>query len=186
MYAGFCRQFLRQKGSLEMPTEISGVVYYFDTNALWKFYRDQSGAVNIHRLVADSSTQVLISSLTLVEFVGVLMKYYRKGQVRRRQINKIVKRLRRDAGTVNPHRPFRVVNFSDTAFREGERLLLHYAGDAAIQTNDALHLAIAMHNDASPSPTVVFVTSDGALGAVVQKQCLGCYDPETDTLTLSK
>jgi len=153
-------------------------VYYFDTNALWKFYCDQKGDLNVRRLVARSPSQVLVSPLTVVEFVGVLMEYYRKRLLKRTQVNAIVKRLRRDVGKVNPHRPFRIVDVPAASFREAESILLLHAGDCAIQTIDALHLAIAIRLNVPPGAPVVFVTSDHALQHVAQKRDLCCYNPE--------
>jgi len=93
-------------------------LYYLDTNALWKFYQDQTGDVNVRRLVARSPSQVLISPLTMLEFFGVLMKYYRKRLIKRKQIHAIAKRLRRDSAIDNVHRPFRVVQIPDGSFRQ--------------------------------------------------------------------
>lgn len=46
--------------------EINGVEpqYYFDANALFKYYRDEKGSLNIKRLVSMQSNPILVSSLT--------------------------------------------------------------------------------------------------------------------------
>jgi len=153
-------------------------LYYLDTNALWKFYQDQTGDVNVRRLVARSPSQVLISPLTMLEFFGVLMKYYRKRLIKRKQIHAIAKRLRRDSAIDNVHRPFRVVQIPDGSFRQAQSILLQDASRYSIQTNDALHLAIVLKlNTADP---VVLVTADGSLQNTAQRRGIDWYNPETN------
>lgn len=161
-----------------LPSTPCNELYYLDTNALWKYYHGQKGDRNVRRLVAGSSFQVLVSPLTVVEFIGVLMRHHRCKRIKRKDVNAVVKRLRRDIATVNVHRPFRMVDLPDAFFREAQGILLQYAGEYAIQTNDALHLAIAIRLSRQPALPIVFVTSDGALQHAAQRNGLGCYDPE--------
>ena len=164
---------------MKRQLSISDSIYYFDTNALWKFYYGQENYLKIRRLVASSSSQILVSPLTMIEFVGVLMKYHRKKPVKRKHVNAIIRRMRRDVGTVNRHRPFRVDDLPENVFREAESILLR-CGDNAIQTIDALHLAVVVRLDRLSTSTIVLVTSDGPLLNAAQKSGVNCYDPEAN------
>ncbi len=157
------------------------LIYYFDTNALWKFYQNQPGDLDIRRLVSNVTEQVLISPLTMLEFVGVLMKYYRKGFLRPKQVRAVAKRLRRDAALGNSHRPFKVVPLPENAFRKAEDALLQWGYQYNIQSNDALHLAIVLKlNDEEDDGLVVLVTSDGSLQTTARREHVRCYNPETE------
>jgi len=144
--------------------------------ALWKFYQDEKGDVNIRRLVARSPSQVLISSLTMLEFIGVLMKYYRQGFIKRRHVRAIAQRLRRDSAVGRTNRPFQVIQIPDGSFREAQGILLQDGSHYDLQANDALHLAIVVKLGVADS--VVLVTSDGALQNTAQRRGVDWYDPE--------
>ncbi len=163
-----------------MPSSTTDVLYYLDTNALWKFYQDQKGDINIRRLIAKSSSQVLVSPLTLLEFVGVLMKYHRKKLIKRKHIHAIAKRLRRDSAIGKTNRPFHIIESPNGSFREAENILLECGSDCDFQTNDALHLAAVIKLRTSMAVPIVLVTSDGALQYVASRKGVACYDPESD------
>jgi predicted nucleic acid-binding protein len=163
-----------------MPSPTADAVCYLDTNALWKYYRDELGDLNVRRLVARVPRQVLISPLTILEFIGKLMKYCRKGQIKRSQVRAIAKRLRRDAALGNSHRPFRIVPIPQGAFREAQGILLEHGSRWDFGANDALHLGIVLRLVGETPP--VFVTCDGGLTLTAQRKLLSCYDPEKEEL----
>lgn len=154
-------------------------LYYFGTNALWKFYQDQRGDLNIRRLVSNVKSPILLSPLTLLEFFGVLMKYYRKRFIKRKDIHAIADRLRRDTGIGASKRSFQVIPIPTGAFREAESILLQYAGELDFQTNDALHLAIVTQMRVTVTTALIFVTSDNALQRVAEKKGIDWYNPES-------
>jgi len=159
-----------------MTPQTTESLHYFDANALWKYYRDEKGDVNVRRLVARSSSQILISPLTLIEFLGVLTRYYRKRFIKRKHVNSIAGRMRRDSTAGKTNRPFRVIPVPAGSFHEAQSILLQYGSHYDLQSNDALHLAIvAKHGVTDP---VVLVTSDRALQNTAQKKGVDCYDPE--------
>lgn len=151
-------------------------LHYLDANALWKFYRDEPGDVHVRRLVSGSSPQILISPVTVLEFIGVLMKYYRKGLIGRRHVNRIAKRLRRDSALGNTHRPFRMIPLPDGFAREAKGILLQYGCTCSIQTNDAIHLAIVLRLQQDHPP--ILVTSDQPLQEAAQRRGVIWYDPQ--------
>ncbi len=153
--------------------------YYFDANALFKYYRDQEGSLNIRRLVSHSSVPVLVSSLTLLECFGVVMKYQRKKFLKQKDVNKIFKRIRRDAGINTKTRPFEIMPMPDGVFRLAQSILLQHACVFQIGSNDALHLAIIKKLELQLF-SIVMVTSDNSMKNVCYRIQTPVYDPEND------
>lgn len=154
------------------------VRHYFDTNALWKFYIDQKGSLNVRRLVSNVSHPILVSSLTKLELINVLMKQLRQGYLKRRVTNNITKSLRVDIGSSdNKNRPFIMVPFPDMLFVSAERVLLSYADTFQVGTNDGLHIAIVLTLQQS-FPDIVMVTSDNSVQRVCERVGVTFYDPE--------
>lgn len=153
--------------------------YYFDTNALLKYYRSSAkGSLTVRRLV--SSHNVILSSLTQLEFTNVLMKEYRRGNLRRSEAERLVERLRRDISItgVNTNRPFRTVEMPDGIFKRAENLLLlNFRTD--IVANDALHIAI-VEKLSSAMSDLVMVSSDNGIKYVCNKIALATFDPEIE------
>lgn len=147
--------------------------FYFDTAALWKFYRDEEGSLNIRRLVSSLSSPVFVSSLTALEFFSILMKYRRKGYLKQRTVRKFVRRMRRDIGS----RYFTPVPIREACFRRAERILLEHGHRDSIGSNDGLHLAI-VENARLTFRNLTFVTSDRPLKNVCEKIGIPYYDPE--------
>ena len=151
--------------------------YYFDTAAIWKYYGDEKGSLEVRRLVSRVLEPIVLSPMTLLEFVGVLMKYNRKGYITRKAIRKVVKRLRRDTGINSKNRPFKVFAMPSDSFKRAENILLENACFFNVGSNDCLHLAIVKHYE-SKSPNLVMVTSDNSLKKVCSKNNIEVYDPE--------
>jgi len=156
----------------------ASIRYYFDANALWKFYRDEKGDLNIRRLVSNSAHPILISLLTRLEFVSVLMKYFRQGHLKRRALNRIVERLIRDTRSGTKTRPFLLVSLPPASFQLAESFLLQYADKLDIGSDDCLHLAIVTKLKLN-IPTIIMVTSDNSLQKACEKIDITVYDPET-------
>ncbi len=121
----------------------SDTPYYFDANALVKYYQEQKGCLNIRRLVANSPQPIMVSPLTIVEYVGVLTRYLRQHHLKRTQLNSIVSRLRHDVGIATKTRPFMVTPMPPNVYQVAESLLLRYAHQA-IGSKDGLHLAVVV------------------------------------------
>jgi predicted nucleic acid-binding protein len=81
-----------------MMNDVASQRYYFDANALVKYYREEQGSLQIKRLVSNAKP-ILISPLTLVECVSVLMKFNRNNQLKRRKLIKIIKLVDKNTGT---------------------------------------------------------------------------------------
>ncbi|MDM8521917.1 type II toxin-antitoxin system VapC family toxin [Desulfococcaceae bacterium HSG8] len=151
--------------------------HYFDANALFKYYQDQKGSLNIRRLVSRSPKPVMVSSLTLLECFGVVVKYQRKRLLKQKDVNKVFKRIRRDAGKNTKIRPFEIIPMPDGVFRLAQSILLQHARIFQIGSNDALHLAIVKKSEPKASSTVM-VTSDNSMKNVCDRIQTPVYDPE--------
>ena len=153
--------------------------YYFDANALVKYYQDEDGSLKIRRLVSNSPTPILISPLTSLECLSVVMKSYRRGIFKRKMVNSIVYRLRRDRefGINDKPRSFQVIPIPEDTFRFAENILFQHAFTFDIGSNDALHLAIVKKLQLDFSP--ILVTSDNPMQNVCKRLLISFYDPET-------
>jgi predicted nucleic acid-binding protein len=157
-----------------MPDERS---YYFDTNALFKYYYPEPGSVEIQRLVSISHpiVAIVVSPLTLLECYSVLLRYSRQKKLRPHKVRLIIKRLHKDTGLLNgTPGPFRIVPLPTGIFSKAEGILLEHAGQLSFGANDALHVAIVSLLPDKP----VFVTSDRSLKNVCNNIGLSCYDPQ--------
>jgi predicted nucleic acid-binding protein len=148
--------------------------YYFDTNALLKYYRQERGSLEIQKLVL-AAHLILVSPLTLLECYSVLLRYVRKKQLPLAEARLIIKRLHKDSGLLdNISGLFQVVPLPTGSFSKAESILLEQAGQFSFGANDALHVAIASLLPDKP----IFVTSDKSLKNVCNNISLHCYDPE--------
>ena len=159
--------------------------YYFDTSAFLKFYKDEEGSLNIKRLVSRVSNPIILSSLTILELVSVLMKYYRKGYLNKKTIRSVVKRVRRDTGIKSTTRPFTMIAIPNNSFKRAESILIKYASQYNVGSNDVLHLA-AVENAQLEFNDVTFVTSDVSLQHVCNKIEILYYDPEKEKYNYNK
>ncbi len=155
--------------------------YYFDTNALLKYYnpllkhfQEEQGILRIRRLVANSDFPILISPITSLELVGKVTTFFRQKSIQRKTLRTIITHLRKDIGINPTSRPFEMVELPDNVFPLAETILLEHA-KFAIGSNDALHLAIVQK---LPLYQPIMVTSDKSLQRVCESIQMPFYDPE--------
>jgi len=152
--------------------------YYFDANALFKYYHDEKGDLKIRRLVANAQKPVLVSSLTLLEYFNVVMQYRRKNIFKNRHIKKVFNHLIKDARFNTTNHPFQIIPVSDEVFSVARNILFHHARTFKIGSFDALHLAIFGKLSLEPSP--ILVTSDQSMQNVCKQLSISFYDPEIE------
>lgn len=70
--------------------------YYFDANALFKFYQNEVGSLKIRRLVARVESPILLSPLTVLECFGIAVKRHRQRQFRTGQVKQMFKHFQKD------------------------------------------------------------------------------------------
>lgn len=122
--------------------------YYFDTNALLKYYnpllkqfQEEQGILQVRRLVANSLVPILVSPMSSLELVGKITAFFRQHLIHKKTLRTVTTHFRKDIGTNTTSRPFEMVELPDNVFRLAETILLEQA-KFAISSNDALHLAI--------------------------------------------
>lgn len=155
--------------------------FYFDANALWKYYHPgqaEKGSLGIRRFVAQAAIPILISPLTMLEVLGVLMKYRRQKVLKQRAVNKVADRLKHDAKPETRHRHFELIPMPKGIFHQAENIVLQYAKTFDIGSNDALHLAIVTQLRKEVFPEIVLVTSDNSMQRTCEKTGLTFYNPE--------
>lgn len=150
--------------------------YYFDTNALIKHYISDKSETEIRRLSCNAT--VYISNLTYLEFLGVVMRFFRSKELKKKQLSKIIERIEHDIGTNARHR-FQLITTQENVFREARNLMRNYGTKYELGTNDALHIVMAR----AMTPVVIVVTSDGGknsgkMKGVCKEIGLAVYDPE--------
>lgn len=150
--------------------------YYFDANALFKYYQDEKGDLKIRRLVSNASQPILVSSLTLLECLNVVMRCRRKNIFKNRRVNRIFKQLKKDARFNTAHQPFQIIPISEQVFPVAQNILFHHARIFQISSSDALHLAFIKQLPLDPSP--ILVTSDQSMQKVCEQLSISFYDPE--------
>jgi len=152
--------------------------YYFDANALFKYYQDENGDLKIRRLVSNSQKPILVSSLTLLECLNVVMRCRRKNLFKSRRVMRIFKQLKKDARFNTTNHPFQIIPISEEVFFVAQNILFHHARTFQIGSYDALHLAIFKNLSLEPSP--IFVTSDQSMQKVCEQLSISFYDPEIE------
>lgn len=153
--------------------------YYFDANALVKYYKEEPGSLQIKRLVSNAKP-ILISPLTLVECVSVFMTLNRKKALNKKRLNTILKLIDKNVNveeieTNTTTRPFHVMTMQKEIFSLAKHILVQNAHTFAIGSNDALHLAIIQNL----ALETVMVTSDKSMQKVCERLQIPFYDPET-------
>jgi predicted nucleic acid-binding protein len=162
-----------------------GKIYYFDANALVKFYCDESGSEQIRALVTNGE-KIYISELTLLETINVLLSIYRtppQAQIKRerkyskKHINKIIRKL---SDNIKDSLFILLEELLPNIFSDAQKILLEYGKELNFGSLDALHIAII--ESGWKTGEICFVTSDGSGGGrligVCKKLQISVYDPE--------
>lgn len=149
----------------------------------YQHYQGMKGGLIVRRLTSSTAT-VYVSKLTYLEFLSNLMRHERTKELRVKEVNNLIDRLKKDIGTTARHR-FQLVPTMDGVFQYARALMLRHArkNQCDLGTNDALHIAIAK----LMQPEVILVTSDGGkqrgdtfakMKCVCQRIGLAFFDPE--------
>lgn len=164
--------------------------YYFDTNALIKYYLNESETHLVEKLVQESPHPILISPVTLLEFIDHIVHHWRTGHLSADEVKAILEnRLRRDYSTQsNTQRSFLLTSAPSSAlYIRAEAFLLRYAAPEKyekrgktgfdkgrkIGAKDMLHIAIA--EKLQDYGTVFMVTWDEKVQDVCKKLKIPYY-----------
>jgi len=159
---------------------------YFDTNALIKYYRDELGTNNIRNIVTLSEHPIIISPLTIVEFIGNILRFFRSAKLSKSQLNSIIKRISIDIGPIGTQRKFNIHKFSDDIFTSSYNLILKHGAIRSIGSYDSMHLSCVLLITNNLPTHMVLVTSDRALKTLCEKEKVVHYDPEKCRSCLDK
>ncbi len=146
--------------------------YYFDTNALIKYYafKDEKG-IEITQKIVDNFP-VFISNLTSLEYFKKLMDFFRKKEINKSNLKKLTQRFYEDT-----ENRFILIANPENIFFDAQQLILTYGKTNNISANDALHICIA-----KCIPNGIIVTSDRVIKNICDKIQLATFDPESEEI----
>lgn len=149
-------------------------IYYLDANALVKFYDPaERGYQTLHRLVSQHKT--IISEVTMLETVNVFVRQFRGGKLKRRQLRRLIKRLKQDVGTL--YRPFVLVPVTPLPTQTVRTILIQQATINSIGMIDALHLAYMLELQTTYE-NLYLLTSDRPMQQAATRLNISFFDPE--------
>jgi uncharacterized protein len=147
--------------------------YFFDTSALAKVYRKEIGSDIIDRILSESSSQHLISRLTIVEIESVFALKARIGEIDQQAVLIARRRLEADLARTR----LLVAAVDDEHFRGARQLLIKHGVAEALRTLDALQLSIALRLKRAGLVTV-FVAADQRQCKVAALEGFAAINPE--------
>jgi predicted nucleic acid-binding protein len=153
--------------------------YFFDTSALAKVYRQETGSDFVDRILAEPGSQYLISRLTIVEMESVFALKARVGEIDQEAVLIARRRLAADLG----RRRLLVAAVNDEHFRGARQLLFKHGAVEALRTLDALQLSVALGLKRAELVTV-FVAADQKLCRVATLEGFAVTNPEQPTSIL--
>lgn len=149
--------------------------YFLDSSALAKVYHAETGTANMVALMADSGSELLISSLTVVEIQSVFSQKVREGVI---SPDDYALLKRRFAADIKRGRLV-VKNLLLPHQRAAERLLGIHAQIRRLRTLDALQLGAAI--EIGKLFTLdQFVCADKHLGVVAQLEGVPLLNPDVN------
>jgi predicted nucleic acid-binding protein len=147
-------------------------VYFFDTSALAKAYRHETGTQKVMALLAELGSQHWVSSLTVVEFQSVFAQKVRGGELTLAEYQL----LRRKFGGEIRAKRLIVKGLLRRHQRAAEKLIATHAPTMRPRTLDALQLAMAL--ELKSSATIdEFVVADEHLAQVAGLEGLSVINP---------
>jgi predicted nucleic acid-binding protein len=147
-------------------------VYFFDTSALAKAYRQETGTQRVMTLLSDGGSEHWISSLTVVEFQSVFAQKVRGGNLTLAEFDLV---RRKFGGEVRAKRLL-VKGLLRRHQRAAERLIVTHAPTKRLRTLDALQLAMALEFHALGTIDK-FVLADETLAAIANLEGLSIINP---------
>lgn len=140
---------------------------FFDTSALVKRYHREPGTERVDELVEDAETEVIVSSLTIVEMVSAFRRKFDRGDVTKAQMNELIGAFYRDALD-----DFSVLSIDEKLHRFSFELVV----DDGLRTLDSLQLSTGLAV-AGAVDEATFVTADEELATTATKRGLVVENP---------
>ena len=141
--------------------------YFFDTSALVKRYHVERGTERVDRILDDDDSEILISSLTVIESVSAFRRKYNRGDVSESEMNELLSAFFREALD-----EFVIVPLEESLLTFSFELVL----EADLRTLDSLQLSAGLSLDEGLEG-MRFVTADGDLAERAEKRGLRTVVP---------
>ena len=125
--------------------------YFLDTSALVKIYHRESGTDTVLGLY-QSTNELMISELSQVEFVSSVHRKYRECKLTLEVLHAVVHKFEDDM-----RQRYTLLPFSSAVIEEANRLLLQFAAQHALKTQDSLQLAFGK---TYRNPSTIFGCAD--------------------------
>lgn len=162
-------------------------IYFLDTSALVKYYRNEKGSDRVKKIIdiekkgvgggksdERGKVQIYISELSLVEFRSALFKKFRIGDITTEDRTDVINLFNSDI----LDRKFLIVPIESIHLQKAVDLLESYADKFALRTLDSLQLATALESREGREEEVEFVCADQLLVEVAEKCGLRALNPE--------
>lgn len=133
-------------------------LHFFDTSALVKRYHLEKGSETVNSIVDNPDNALVISSLSIAEFVSTFTRKLHEGGITGDDIHACLSEFSKDIMS-----SFLIVDLERRHINKGVALILKHN----IRTLDSLQLAVFL-NLSNISPNMV--TSDKALAEAAQKE----------------
>ena len=151
-------------------------VYYMDTSALVKRYRNEPGTEAIDRLfdVRQADTRIYTSFLTALELTSSILRLVKGGQLSQNLADNMLARFRQDTqGTV------RILPLTDAIVNDALAVVEQHQ----LRSADAIHLATASSIfSLAPELESILVSSDRELLSAAANSGMGVLDPQDNEL----
>ncbi len=144
-------------------------IYFADTSAIAKRYLPETGAAWVQSWIDPKTGNLtVISALGTVEFISLLARRQREGNIAANDFNK----LRRDF-LFHVYREYRVIALSANVIFQARRLVANHP----LRALDALQLASAMATAQTIGSVPLFVSADQRLLAIARAEGFTTDDP---------
>lgn len=141
--------------------------YFFDTSALVKRYHEEGGTDTVDEILDRDETDILISSLTVIESVSAFRRKYNRGDVSESEMEQLIAAFFREA-------------LDEFVILPMEESLLNFSFELVLEddlrTLDSLQLSVGL-SLAQDVDDLVFVTADEALADVGDRHDLDTVVP---------
>ncbi len=146
--------------------------YMFDTSGLVKYYHKEVGSEKIEQIADDSNNRILISNLSIVEFVSSIAKKKRLGEIELSSFREARHKFFADIANGK----FHVIALTQEHGRGALKLLVKHGTKYGLRTLDALQLAIAIELKAD-GRLHHFVCADDGLNSIAKREKVRFLNP---------
>jgi predicted nucleic acid-binding protein len=153
-------------------------VYFLDTSALLKAYREEKGSHTVREAIRLLGRSVFVSDLVAIEALGIFVKRLRGQEITEDEYLNLYQQLQQQLQQV-----FYVVPVESTILERAYRRV-HLYRDRKAGTLDHIHVSTAEYlQSLYPTENVRIMCSDEGLSFIAGKLGFEVFDPEIDPLS---